>query len=234
MTLPRREDFAPDRLFPADSTDAEDTLSDSGVRARTTYRRGGEVVGTITWDDDGLQPAIGNSLRGDPPRGWRMEYDESGALSFVEPIVDGRVHGWTAQWAEDGTLLSTCRFERGTGTDLFCCRVTGRLAEAHPSRDGLPHGWEQWWADEARLFGETHWVVGKRHGPARQWTDDQLDEGYPQLFVDGVLVDRQTYLAAAQADPTLPPLRTADDRPQRALPGGFTRRVFRPAPWEEE
>lgn len=221
MSPPQREQLAFELLFPADRTHAH-TVIRAGRRTRTVYRAAGAVVGTVEWGRWGRHPR-----RVTTPR-WQLEYHDGGTLALAVPLLDGMIHGDTAQWTPDGALLVSCRFTRGTGTDLFCCAHSGRLLEAHPARSGQPHGWERWWEDEGVLSEEIHWVEGRRHGPHRSWRDGALSVRW---FVAGRPVSVSEYLDAARADPTLPPDEGADARPQRPAPAGFSRRVFRRPPW---
>jgi hypothetical protein len=57
------------------------------------------------------------------------------------------------------------------------------------------------------------------HGVFRAWNArGRLRRGYPQYFVDGKRVRKRRYLKGSAADPSLPPFREEENRPDRKLP----------------
>lgn len=182
---------------------------------------GGEVVGERCYDANGAlvqeRPMHNGVLHG------TCYFWDDGALTNAEPYFEGQMHGICKQWDLDGRLLGTYEMTHGTGLDVWRSRdETGRISvtEIHPMKDGKLHGFDQWFADEGKVYEETHFVGGRKHGIQRRWEADGLEEGYPVFWVDDRKVDREEYDAAAVDDPTLPPIREQDDLPDRDLPAG--------------
>lgn len=200
-----------------------------GTRLKSTYNLNGECVGMICWDDDGTTPLMSRGYKNGRPVGWQLEHHFDGAVNFAEYYRYGRVDGWTFQWAEDGHLISRCEFRGGTGIDYWCDSITGALSEVHPCRAGLPHGCETWWNDDqVTVFIERYWFNGELHGIEREWNDaGRLRRGWPRYFIHNERTDKRQYAIAQRSDPTLPSFRPEAQLPNRLLPRGFERLLFR-------
>ncbi len=144
-----------------------------------------------------------------------------GVLTFVGPFVDGVAHGVAKQWDEQG-LLGTYRLNRGSGLDLWRQRRqdgTLYLSEAAVIKDG--HFTYQCSLDENQraVFSERQMSGLCGHEIVRFWNvAGRLDRGYPKYSISGKPVTKRQYLAAAKTDPTVPPFRIEDNRPERAFP----------------
>jgi len=186
-----------------------------------------EIVGYRQYDEGGTL-MIETPIKDGKPHGmkyfWDDDNDGNGPyLHLTEPYENGLVNGTASQWAPDGTLMGTYTLLHGTGYDLwrnFDEHGHLYLAEVHAMKDGGPHGYEWWLSEDHRtVWKEVHWKDGQRHGIERLWDHEgNLDSGYPKFHVADAIVDKETYLAARQADPTLPEYRRQDDRNERIFP----------------
>jgi hypothetical protein len=179
----------------------------------------------MLWNGDG-SPSWGWGIRCGQKHGLSLEWDDRGNVEFAERYVDGLAHGVARQWNSDGLLLLEYEIAHGTGTELFCDRQDGTLAEEIHLKDGVPHGARRWWSYRRRpaVFGEEYNRDGIPHGISRWWTSSgDLARGYPKYFVQGDRLDKRTYVRRASRDASLVPYRERDDQPQRSLPAEFTR-----------
>ena len=178
----------------------------------------GVVVGRRTRRRDGLLQ-LEQGWKGDRPHGWRRTWYDDGSLEWETFTIDGAEHGVCRQWHE-GRLIGWYVMDHGTGIDLWR-NADGALSEERYCRAGERHGYERWWSgeDNGRIWLERHFHENVEHGIERQWNGrDRIKRGYPRYFVNGERVTKRQYLKAAESDPTLPPYRPEDDRPERPLP----------------
>ncbi len=87
-------------------------------------------------------------------------------------------------------------------------------------KHGKMHGFE-WWFDceDGRLWSETQWHAGMRHGIERNWiTGKRSIFGKPIFWINGERATRREYIKASETDKSLPPFRNEDDLPARAFP----------------
>jgi hypothetical protein len=186
---------------------------------RFTYscRVNGEIVGQRLRRKDGrLIWEIG--WRNDQPNGWERTWEE-GRLAFEWFRLDGAEHGVCRQWYK-GRLVGWYVMDRGTGLDLYR-DDNGFLLAMGYVKSGKKHGFERAWEppDSSRISSEHHFFEGAEHGIERLWdAEGSLEGGWPRFYVHGERVTKRQYLSAAKNDPTLPPFREEDDRPERPLP----------------
>lgn len=149
--------------------------------------------------------------------GLEREWNAAHRLIYRARFVHGMQHGEQAQWDDDGALLVTTTFVRGTGLDLWSDGHGGW--EERWMVDGLRHGHERWWTSRSRVFREAFFAEAALHGIEREWNAaGRMRRGFPRYHVHDERVTKARYLRACAADPTLPPWRAADDRPKRRFP----------------
>jgi hypothetical protein len=196
----------------------------SVVASTVEYFLKGRLVGVRRFDAEGhLESDCG--WRDGLLHGTSYRIDIPGRLLSATPYSRGLEHGVARQWGDDGRLLGTYRMHHGTGIDLWWGETWRKprrryLAEVHFMRRGRQHGFE-WWIDEdqASVYEERHWQEDQPHGIERSWNHEgRLKRGYPKYFVAAHQVTRRQYIRAAASDPSLPPFRKADNRPQRVFP----------------
>jgi antitoxin component YwqK of YwqJK toxin-antitoxin module len=209
-------------LFP----DAIEVLEDGGEPLGSRWRctLGGRVVGYRHRHPGGAL-AMEYEVDAEGRRhGHFREWHDDGAPSFETLYVHGVEDGVARQYDRDGRLIGTYELRLGTGVDLWRDE-DGRLSEERHLRDGKRHGVERWWTgDDRTIREESHFRADVEHGIHRQWNDSgRLRRGYPRYYVNGERVTKRRYLAASKSDPTLPPYREADDRPERPLPSEYAR-----------
>ena len=183
----------------------------------------GELVGQRSYDSDG-RLIIETPLKGGKKHGREYVWDDfSGNLESVEPYVNGKMHGLAKQYGQNGKVIGTYRFVRGTGYDIWRYeRRDGSIgvSEIFTVRDGSLHGHE-WWlrSDQHSVWHERHWQQGKYHGIERMWNDkNRLKRGYPKYWIQGQKVRKRVYLKAAEQDKSLPKFQDKDNRPRRKFP----------------
>jgi hypothetical protein len=157
--------------------------------------------------------------RHDRANGWTRDWDDEGRLSFEAFRIDNAEHGVCRQWSE-GRLIGWYVMDHGTGLDLWR-EADGSLAEERHLKGGGLHGFVRWWSYQSNttIFWEEHFHENVEHGIERKWLrGDWLSRGYPRYYVHGQRVTKRQYLSAAKKDPTLPPFREEDNRPERPLP----------------
>jgi hypothetical protein len=147
-----------------------------------------------------------------------------GKLLSAEPYSNGLPHGTARQWAGDGRLIGTYTMRHGTGIDLWRCEHSENgvpyLSEARYIKDGKWNGFE-WWLnpDQRSVWQERHFRNDQLHGIERSWNrQGRLHRGYPRYWVNNVGMTKREYLRACANDPTLPPFRETENRPQRSFP----------------
>lgn len=164
--------------------------------------------------ESGLQDGVMHGL-------YRTWYD-NGQLCEESTYVEGKEHGETKQYDEDGVQIGSYVMNYGTGVDLWYS-APGILAEEREYRDGKWHGYERWWTDDNQtLCEESHFWNGIEHGIFRRWNQqNKLSRGYPRYYILGKRVNKRQYVRACRNDPTLPPFVADDNRPFRPLPQGI-------------
>jgi hypothetical protein len=119
--------------------------------------------------------------------------------------------------------MGTFTLKHGTGIDLWWCeRAEDRpyLSEARYVTAGKWNGFE-WWLnpDQKSIHEERHFKDDLEHGIERSWNrQGRLRRGYPRYWINNVRMTKREYLRACVSDPTLPPFREKDNRPQRTFP----------------
>jgi hypothetical protein len=128
------------------------------------------------------------------------------------------MNGLARQFDEDGRALYRCRFDAGTGVDLW---VQGNeLVEFREIANNGRHGLERW--GHPRLpYEESHFLRGLRAGVFRRWVGSALEPGYPKFFADDEEVSKKDYLRLRRRRPELPAFLPAQDRRQRLLHPAF-------------
>jgi hypothetical protein len=180
----------------------------------------GQVVGARVRDERGTLVRE-YALKDGVWHGIERWYDQDGALEFETSRCHGAEHGIAKQW-DKGRLIGTYTMDHGTGLDLWR-GSDGSLLEERYVKDSYRHGFERWWnGDDRSVWMESHFRVGVEHGIFRKWLRrPYLTRGYPQYFVNDKRVTKRQYLKAAAGDPTLPPFREEDNRPERQLPAEY-------------
>lgn len=182
----------------------------------------GKVVGQRWFDEHG-HLLVETPLRNDNKHGREISWNEDGSLSLVEPYCDGKIHGTARQYGAKGRVVGTYKMVHGTGFDVWRDQFAGGpvyVSEIHSLRDGVLHGFI-WWLneDQTSVFEEYHWHNGQPHGIERSWNSfGKLRRSCPKYWVGSQAVTKRQYLAASRKDPTLPPFRLKDNRPQRDFP----------------
>jgi len=190
---------------------------ETGFKQVALYYLDRKLIGHRSWDDQGrlaVEYAIRNNLMHGPFRG----YHSNGTLSWVTQFVDGKEHGMSRQYDQNGNLIGTYRMKHGTGVDLWYS-APGELSEERHLRDGKWEGFERWWNTNHTVWEETHFKGGVEHGIKRAWNSrGRLRRGFPQFLIRGMKVTKQKYLRACKQDSSLPLYRTEDDNPKRTPP----------------
>ncbi len=181
----------------------------------------GELVGVRYFHETGdLSEEI--PLRNGVRHGIQYNSLVPGKLLSTEPYFNGLPHGTARQWSNDGKLIGTYTMKYGTGLDLWRQEHDGfiHLAEARYVKEGKWHGFEWWLSeDQKSISSENHFWNGQPHGIERSWNwGGRLRRGYPRYWVHDRRVTKRQYLRARAKDPTLPPFREKDNRPQRKFP----------------
>lgn len=202
--------------------------SDETESTKVEYVLDGNVVG-FRYIGEGGHIEWEQALRDGRPHGVERQFHHNGVLLFACPWVDGVEHGIARQYSESGELVCQYEMIHGTGVDLWCCNITDRLSEEHHKKDGRLHGVVRWWNDnEKTVWCEEWFSMSKRHGIWRSWNDrGRLSRGYPQYFVNDAKVTKRQYRKACETDPSLPPFREEENRPNRTLPPEFADRFRR-------
>jgi hypothetical protein len=190
---------------------------------KAEYRVNGKVVGVRQFDRSG-QLELERPMRNGLLHGTLYSCDD-GVVTFAEPYRAGLAHGTARQWSNDGELIGTYTMKHGTGLDLWRQKTnwgTGRvfLVEARFIKEGKWHGFE-WWLneDQKSIHDEHHFWANLQHGIQRSWNSKgRLRRGYPRYWVNNEQVTKRKYLRACAKDPSLPPFRKSDNRPNRKFP----------------
>jgi hypothetical protein len=148
--------------------------------------------------------------------------DEPGKLDSAEPFSKGLPHGTAKQWSADGKLIGTYTMIRGSGIDLWwnSSEDGTYLSEARYLQHGKWHGFEWWFNQDGTVWSERHFWSGQKHGIERLWNEHgRLRRGYPKYWIRNERTTKRQYRRVhANDDPTLPPFREEDHRPQRKFP----------------
>jgi hypothetical protein len=205
--------------IPAHAVEVIEEYHPNTAKKSASYFMGGEKVGYREWDENGhLEFEAG--MRDGVRHGNEYRFYENGQLLEKETYRDGVRHGIGRQWSEDGHLLVTWKLVNGAGLDLWCCTVTGTLAEEHywPRKEELGYT-RQWNGDEKTVWQEYFSSDLGYHGIWREWNEwGRLRRGFPRYYLNDQKVTKRQYLKACESDPTLPPHRAEDDDSHRQLP----------------
>jgi hypothetical protein len=173
-------------------------------------------------------------LKNGVTHGIEYRSDIPGKLISATPYSNGFEHGTARQWSPDGKLIGTYTMKHGAGIDLWWnLRFedgSPYLSEARYVVDGKWHGFEWWLNDRKSPWQERHFWNDHLHGIERSWNQEgSLRRGYPKYWVNGARMTKRQYLRARAKDPTLPPFRDADNRPQRRFPPAVAGRLRHPS-----
>lgn len=92
-------------------------------------------------------------------RGWY----ENGHLEVEETFVHGVSHGTRTRWYDDGVKKSQVEIREGRLTGVFReWHPNGRLARETPLVDGVPHGEVRGWDTKGKLAGTAQVDHGQR------------------------------------------------------------------------
>jgi antitoxin component YwqK of YwqJK toxin-antitoxin module len=189
----------------------------------------GKVVGIRHFHETGeLEYEL--SLKNGVLHGIRYRSEIPGKVLSAEPYSNGLPHGTARQWSNDGKLMGSYTMWHGTGFVLWWaeCEVP-YLSEVRYLKDGKRHGF-QWLlnADQKSVWRESHFRNGQMHSIERSWTlQGRLYRGHPIYWVNDVRMTKRQYIRACGTDPTLPPFRETDNRPQRKFPAKIVAIVTR-------
>jgi antitoxin component YwqK of YwqJK toxin-antitoxin module len=199
------------------------TFEGSQQKRIAEYRLNGKVVGIRHFHETG-ELEYENPLRNGLLHGIVYRSDVPGELLSAEPYFKGLPHGTARQWSNDGKPIGTYTMKHGTGIDLWWNPRSENglpfVSEAAYYNKGKRHGFE-WWLneDQSSVYEERHWQNGQVHGIERSWNQKgRLRRGYPRYWVNDARITKSQYVRACAADPTLPPFRETDNRPQRRFP----------------
>jgi hypothetical protein len=102
----------------------------------------------------------------------------------------------------------------GTGHDLWF-DDDGGLIEEHNRKNGEHHGISRQW-NCGKLWEERYSKNGYLHGIWRVWCHyPRLSRGYPQYHINGDKVTKRAYIKACKTDPSLPPFKKSENKPNR-------------------
>ncbi|MEA2000176.1 MAG: toxin-antitoxin system YwqK family antitoxin [Euryarchaeota archaeon] len=95
---------------------------------------------------------------------------EDGTLEIEGNYKDGKFHGVSKWWYEDGTLKEECNYKDGKrhGVSKWWYR-DGTLKEECNYKDGKFHGVCKRWYEDGTLE-EDNYKDGKRHGVCKEWS----------------------------------------------------------------
>lgn len=200
---------------PPDARYSETMRHASCVSGEFLYEAGRTQV---TWSPDGAVLWECPFDRRGQRHGLEVSRFENGAAEWQVPWVRGAMNGLARQFDEDGRALYRCRFDAGTGVDLW---VQGNeLVEFREIANNGRHGLERW--GHPRLpYEESHFLRGLRAGVFRRWVGSALEPGYPKFFADDEEVSKKDYLRLRRRRPELPAFLPAQDRRQRLLHPAF-------------
>jgi antitoxin component YwqK of YwqJK toxin-antitoxin module len=183
----------------------------------------GKVVGIRHFHETG-ELEDENPLRNGLLHGIVYRSDIPGKLLSAEPYANGFPHGKARQWSNEGKLIGTYTMRHGTGIDLWWCECSENglpyVSEVRYYKEGKRHG-PEWLLneDQRSVWSERHLRTGQMHGIERSWNQKgRLDRGYPRYWINDIRVTKSQYIRACAKDPTLPPFRETDNRPQRRFP----------------
>jgi hypothetical protein len=197
------------------------TFAESPQKCTAEYILNGEVVGIRHFHKTGeLEHEC--PLKNGVTHGIEYRSDIPGKLHSAEPFSNGLPHGTARQWSDDGKLMGSYTMRHGTGIDLWWGDECGSryLSEVRYLKDGKWHGFEWWLNDDQKsVWQECHFQNSQMHGIERSWNHlGRLHRGYPRYWVNDVRMTKRQYVRACDKDPTLPPFRETDNRPQRKFP----------------
>ena len=78
-------------------------------------------------------------------------WHENGQLQEESTYYQGKEHGETKQYDENGVQIGSYIMDYGTGVDLWFY-TAGVLSEERELRDGLRHGYERWWSGDNQYY----------------------------------------------------------------------------------
>jgi hypothetical protein len=200
----------------------------NGETEKTEYYVGNRLVGRRFWEPN-RKLCMEYGMKDGLMHGIFRDWWPNGALAHQSHYVNGKEHGLSKQYDNQGRLIGTYRMKHGTGADLWY-HAKGKLAEERYYADGMLNGFERWWWDARRVYQESHYRQNKEHGIFREWNVlGRLRRGYPKYFVSGRQVNKRAYFRACLHDDSLPKFVIAENRPYRKKPkmaqGNFRMRV---------
>jgi hypothetical protein len=189
-------------------------------KAECVFRR--KIVGIRYYHETG-EPSLEVPLKNGIMHGILYSWYTSGKLTSAAPYRNGREHGTARQWSDGGELIGTYTMKHGTGIDLWWQDYPNRtphLAEIRYMSDGMRHGFEWWLNQRGRsVHEECHFHSDKKHGVERSWNSrGRLRRGYPKYWVRDERLTKSRYIRECAKDPSLPPFRERENRPQRRFP----------------
>jgi antitoxin component YwqK of YwqJK toxin-antitoxin module len=207
-----------DSPIPSNAVEIIQETWGNGNKKRTSYHVDGKEIGFRYWDETGLVDGEVQTREGQM-HGLFRTWHGNGQIFEIAIYNDGKEHGESKQYDDNGLLVGSYVMEYGTGVDLWF-HAQGVLFEEREFIDGYRHGFERWWrGDNETINEESHFWKGSEHGIFRRWNrHGKLSRGYPQYFVMGKRITKRQYVTACRNDPTLPIFRAEDSLPFRQLP----------------
>jgi hypothetical protein len=213
---------------------ARERVTATFVTSPTKYKAecilNGKLVGIRYFHETG-ELEVECPLKNGLTHGIEYRSNIPGKLCSAEPYSNGFPHGTARQWSDDGKLMGSYTMRHGTGIDLWWCDGCGipYLSEARYLKDGNRHGFEWWLSDDQKsVWEERHFHNNEKHGIERSWNHlGLLHRGYPKYWANDVRMTKRQYIRACDKDPTLPPFREKDNRPQRKFPAEIAAIVAR-------
>ena len=221
-------------FIPAHAEEAVAFAFPNGLPALAEYFIAGVSVGRRSFNQDG-NLATETPLHNGKIHGNCYRWYPEGTLMSLVPFEHGLQHGTAGLWSTDGDLLDTYTMDNGTGIRLDWRLVfNGDTSFVYLHRvDCLTQGYRHGvsWVinpDQHTISGENYYYADIPHGIERIWdANGRLDSGYPKFFrsaenLAGEQHEQELtldeYLAACEADESLPIYREVDNISYRDFP----------------
>ena len=120
----------------------------------------------------------------------RTSYHPNGVVHTISHYLDSELHGAQQKFTSTGKPLLTLEWNRGIldGTKVVY-RNGVKVAEI-PYSKGEKNGTERHFDDLGNLTAEIHWKKDKKHGAAKFFTDETVEQ---EWFFKGQMVDLEQF-----------------------------------------
>ncbi|BDA69972.1 hypothetical protein CAL7716_041380 [Calothrix sp. PCC 7716] len=206
-----------ENLIPLDAIEKVIKYSINGEKESAHYYLDDEKIAYRAWHEN--QVCMEYSIKNEKMHGLFRTWHENGNLCELGFYIDGKEHGITKQYDDDGNLIGSYEMNHGTGVDLWYS-AKSIISEERHLKDGKRHGYERWWYDDNKtVWREQHFKDDIEHGIYREWNQkNSLRRGFPQYYVNGQKVNKQQYLKACIQDEFLPKFQQIENHNYRELP----------------